>query len=375
MPRFANPPGAARPLPSARSRQTLFVRSCTLCLALLAITSFHGTSAEERWGAVEVIGNTIEPGSSSRFLFIQEQTYQASFLNAPVFVARGYAPGPTLCLTAGIHGDELNGVEVARRAFAETDAARLKGTLIAIPAINAEGVRTGNRYLSDRRDLNRAFPGNEGGSVAALIAHVVSREVLSLCNFLVDLHTGSDQRGNLPQVRADLDNQAIRELAIHFGKGLLLDDKGPAGSLRREVAKSGIPAILYEAGEPDRFQEDEIAHGMEGVFNVMAYLDMIDSPKNMIPENRVFRKSRWIRAGVEQSGFFFPLTRLGDSVKVGDVLGRVIDPFTNAAHEITAPIAGEVIGMAVSRPVLSGYGLFHIAWNSQSMDLHRKGNQ
>ena len=187
----------------------------------------------------------------------------------------------------------------ARRAFSLADPEALRGTLIAVPFINAEGMRTGHRYLTDRRDLNRAFPGREGGSIASLIANAVTGTILPHCEFVVDLL---------------------------------------------------------------RFQKEEIEHGVEGVMNVMAYLGMINGPRRTVPADQVYNKSTWVRAGMEQSGFFFPDAELGDEVKEGDVLGRVVDPITDVEYMINAPRAGKLIGMAVSRPVLSGYGLFHIAW-------------
>lgn len=329
--------------------------------SLLVVFAATVTSAAD-WGPIEVVGRQVAPGESSRFPFIPDRSFEASYLNMPVFVARGAVPGPTLCLTAGVHGDELNGVEVARRAFAQTDAGTLRGTLIALPSINAEGVRTGNRYISDRRDLNRAFPGKSGGSVAALIAEAVFSDVLVHCDALVDLHTASNNRANLPQIRADLSDPEIYELAVHFGLGIVVGGAGPNNSLRREAAKAGIPAIIYEAGEPLRFQEDEIARGVDGVENVMAYLDMTDQPDREIPDARVYERSRWVRATLGHGGFFFPTASLGDDVEAGDKLGSVVDPLTDAELAVTSPIPGEIIGMAVSQPVLSGYALFHVAW-------------
>jgi predicted deacylase len=152
------------------------------------LAAIANTALGEEWGAMQLLGRDVPAGTSQRFAFVPDRTFEASYLNMPVFVARGATKGPTLCMTAGVHGDELNGVEIARRAFSRVDAGSLRGTVIALPAINAEGVRTGNRYLSDRRDLNRAFPGSAGGSVARLIAHKVSKEVLVHCDALVDLH-------------------------------------------------------------------------------------------------------------------------------------------------------------------------------------------
>ena len=334
----------------------------TAITALLILLSGAGVYAED-WGPLELLGRTIPPGEESRFPFLPDRTFESSYLNMPVFVARGADPGPTLCLTAGVHGDELNGVEVARRAFAESDVATMRGTLIALPAINAEGVRTGNRYLSDRRDLNRAFPGRAGGSVASLIAHKVFSEVLHQCDALIDLHTASNNRANLPQIRADLSDEAIADLAVHFGIGIVIGGSGPSGSLRREAVEAGIPAIIYEAGEPYRFQQEEIERGAQGVQNVMAFLGMTDRAEQEIPDTQVYERSTWIRVPIRQGGFFFPTANLGDVIEVGDSLGAVVDPLTDEEFEVVATRAGEIIGMSVPQPVLSGYALFHVAWH------------
>jgi predicted deacylase len=352
---------------------TTFTKLCThfrgrelataLCFAVFSATPAAIASAADQLDSLQLLGREIAAGTRSKFPFIPDRSYEASYLNMPVFVARGLTPGPTLCLTAGVHGDELNGVEVARRVFAETDPQELHGTLIALPAINAEGVRAGKRYLSDGRDLNRAFPGREGGSVATLIANAIFTKVLNHCDALVDLHTASNQRANLPQIRADLSDPAIRDLAIHFGVGIVVAGSGPDGSLRREAAKAGIPAIIYEAGEPLRFQEEEIDRGVQGVENVMAFLDMTEQADQAIPAASIYQRSRWIRTAAYNGGFFFPTAKLGDIVSTGDSLGRIVDPLTDASYEVVSPLAGEVIGMAVPQPVLSGYALFHLAWH------------
>jgi predicted deacylase len=338
------------------------LRKATILLALLAAS--NGIAAETAaWPSITIVGQEIAPGQTNRFPFIQDRSFQASYLNTMVFVTRGSSPGPTLCLSAGIHGDELNGVEVARRIFAQTDPATLKGTLIGLPVINAEGIRTGNRNMSDRRDLNRSFPGTSGGSAASLVANEVFTLIVQHCDALIDLHTASNNRANVPQIRADVAVPAIRELAVRFGVGIVIGGEGPDKSLRREAAKAGITAIIYEAGEPLRFQEDEIAHGVTGVLNAMTYLEMIPSTGAKAPQSRILAKSKWVRANPGQGGFFFPTAKLGAVVIVGDTLGKIVDPFTDVEYVITSTIAGEIIGMAVPQPVLSGYGLFHIAWN------------
>lgn len=333
-------------------------------IMIIAIGIMPAAAADQDdWGALELLGQTVAPGSKSKFPFIPDQSFEASYLNMPVFVARGSMPGPTLCLAAGVHGDELNGVEVARRAFSQADPNTMRGTLIAVPSINAEGVRTGNRYLSDRRDLNRMFPGRAGGSVGAIIAYAVFTKVISRCDALVDLHTASNNRTNLPQIRADISDPEISELAVHFGLGIVVGGSGPDGSLRREAAKAGIPAIIYEAGEPYRFQEQEILRGVQGVENIMAYLDMTDRVDREIPDARVYEKSRWVRAAFGKGGFFFPTAELGEFVKTGDVLGTIVDPLTDESFDVVSTFPGEIIGMAVPQPVLSGYALFHLAWH------------
>ena len=332
--------------------------------AVLYFATLTSVASGAEWGPMQLLGRDIAAGTSARFAFTPDRTYEASYLNMPVFVARGAAAGPTLCLTAGVHGDELNGVEIARRAFSSVDPTTLRGTVIALPAINAEGVRTGNRYLSDRRDLNRAFPGSAGGSVARLIAHLVFTEVLVHCDALVDLHTASNERTNLPQIRADISDPEIRELAIHFGTGIVIAGKGPEGSLRREAAKAGIPSIIYEAGAPHRFQEDEIMRGATGIENVMAYFEMTDNPEKEIPDSRVYERSRWVRVSRGEGGFFFPEAGLGAIVKKGEALGNIIDPLTDESHAVVSNVSGEIIGMAFSRPVLSGYALYHVAWHT-----------
>lgn len=333
-------------------------------VALAVLASFASAACGEEWGPMELLGREIPAGTSQRFAFVPNRTFEASYLNMPVFVARGGSAGPTLCITAGVHGDELNGVEIARRAFSNTDAETLRGTLIALPAINAEGVRTGNRYLSDRRDLNRAFPGSAGGSVARLIAYMVTTQVLDHCDALVDLHTASNDRTNLAQIRADISDPEIRQLAIHFGTGIVIAGKGPEGSLRHETAKAGIPSIIYEAGAPHRFQEEEIARGVDGIASVMSYLGMTDQSEREIPESRVYQRSRWVRVSMREGGFFFPRAGLGKLVKKGEVLGEIVDPFTDESHAVVSNVDGEIIGMALSRPVLSGYALYHVAWHA-----------
>ena len=320
---------------------------------------------ESDWSEIEVAGERVEPRETKRFFVDMVRTIggNSRMLDTFVVVTRGVRPGPTLCLTAGIHGDEVNGIEVAHRVYASTSADELSGTLIAVPAVNMPGLRSGSRYLPDRRDLNRAFPGNPKGSLASRLAHTLYEGVIRHCDALIDLHTGSASRTNLPQIRTDLESEAAYSMARSFGVGVVLAGRGPSGSLRRAVLDGGVPSVIYEAGGPLRFEENEIALGVEGVRNVMAEMQMIaETPEHKPSE--VYRKTTWVRAN-DVIGVFLSERKPGDYVKEGDVLGTVTDPLTEETAEVLAPRDGRIIGMAVPQMVLPGYGLFNLGFDPE----------
>jgi predicted deacylase len=311
------------------------------------------------WGAIDLASGVVEPGTKLKFRFARENYFEASFLDAALWAARGVSTGPTLCIVAGIHGDEINSVEIARRSFQSVDPARLKGTMIVIPAANYLGFRTMNRYMIDRRDLNRAFPGSIKGSVTSMVANEIFERVIRQCDYLIDLHTGSNFRTNVAQIRVDMDHPKSLELAEHFGVGVIVAGSGPEGSLRREAIKAGVAAIIYESGPPYVFVEKEIRNGTLGVLNAMDFLQMYTTPGEKPKPQKVVRSS-WIRVPNGQGGIFLTDVRLGDEVKVGDLLGSVTDPVTDESHEIRSNRAGIVIGAALPQVVLSGFGIFHI---------------
>jgi predicted deacylase len=348
-----------------RPHSTLGLVACLFsCAVGLAAAAVAREAEPEPWGAIELLEASIAPGGKQRLSFVPYRSFEAGFIDTAVWVVRGAKPGPTLCITAAVHGDEINGAEIARRVFAAVQPAELAGTLIVMPAVNAYGFRTGNRYMPDRRDLNRSFPGKREGSVSSLVAHAVFSRVIQRCDALIDLHTGSFQRTNLPQIRVDLSNERALELARHFGVGVVLGGEGPSGSLRREATDAGIPAIIYEAGEPLRFQREEIEHGAEGVHNAMAFLGL-EGRSAEAPRSRVFRRTKWVRVPVGGGGIFFNDVALGARVAEGERLGTVTRPDDFREVEIRAPRAGEVIGMAVPQIVLSGYALFHLGYDAE----------
>lgn len=334
-------------------------------LSLVAPWAALAAPTPASWGSVELLGVEVAPGRKATTSFVPFDGFEAGYLDTPVRVARGVRPGPTLCVIAGIHGDELNGPEIARRVSAAIDPAQLAGTLIVVPAANAHGFRTTNRYMADRRDLNRSFPGRRTGSLASIVADAIFARVVRRCEVLIDLHTGSMARTNLPQLRVDLGHPRALEIARQFGVGVVLGGAGPRGSLRREAMEAGIPAVIYEAGEPYRFQADEIARGVEGIENVLAFLGMIPRPARVVTPARVYPHTSWVRVPVGEGGVFFPDVALGARVAPGDLLGTVTSPDDDRPYHIRAPFAGEVIGMAVPSIVLSGYGVFHLGRDAE----------
>lgn len=287
--------------------------------------------------------------------------YTHTDLYMPVEVVNGRYDGPRLFVSAAIHGDELNGVEVIRRLLRHSSLKRLHGALIAVPVVNVHGLLHRSRYLPDRRDLNRSFPGSDRGSLAARIASLFMREIVANCTHGIDLHTGAIYRDNLPQVRADLNDPDTLALAEAFGTPVLINADLRDGSLREAAAEAGIPMLLYEAGEALRFDEVAIRVGLRGVLRVMRSLGMIPKVKRKGPRVKpvTAQSSSWIRA--PESGIFWSGHKLGVRVKKGDVIGRIAAPLMQADHVVKSPADGILIGRTHLPLVFEGEALFHIA--------------
>lgn len=278
----------------------------------------------------------------------------------PVRVVHGKEPGPTVWLDAAVHGDEVIGVEVIRQVLGLVSPKTLRGTLVAVPVVNVLGFVTGDRYLPDRRDLNRSFPGSARGSLASRIAHTLMTEVVAKCDVGIDLHTGSDRRDNLPQIRADLDDAETRRLAEAFGAPIMLHAKLRDGSLRQAAREAGATVLLYEAGEALRFEEAPIEVGVAGVLRVLAALDMIDQEDADEAEPPVeSRGSGWVRA--RGSGILHLEVDLGDHVETGQRLGRVADAFGTKGRIVRSDRDGIVIGLTRAPIVHAGDAVAHLA--------------
>lgn len=278
----------------------------------------------------------------------------------PVRVVHGREGGPSVWIDAAIHGDEVAGVEIVRQVMAGLDPKTFRGTLVAVPIVNVLGFMTGDRYLPDRRDLNRSFPGSARGSLAGRIAYLFMREIVAGCEVGIDLHTGSDRRSNLPQVRADLDDPRTRELAQAFGAPVMLHAKIRDGSLRHAAREQGAKVLLYEGGENLRFDSYAVDAGVIGVRRVLASLGMtepVDEPS--VEPSLECRSSGWVRA--RRTGILHLDVALGQKVSDGERLGTLFDSFGKTLRAVYANRDGVVIGRTEAPLVNSGDAVVHIA--------------
>ena len=294
--------------------------------------------------------------------------YTHSPTTMPMHVIRGRQAGPCLLIASALHGDEINGVEIIRRLLGFRTLNQIKGTLLLIPVVNVFGFVGQSRYLPDRRDLNRSFPGSPKGSMAARLANLVMTEIVPHCTHIIDLHTGAVARENLPQIRASLDgNTALKGLATAFNVPVVLDAGLRTGTFREAAHNLGIPTLVYEAGEALRFDEVSIRAGVTGTLNVLAHLGMIrrrSSRKKHVP--LIAKSTQWIRAS--QSGVVRSLVGLGSRVKAGDTLAYISDPFGEHEEAITGSAAGIVIGRTRLPLVHEGEAIFHIAKFEQTSE-------
>lgn len=309
-------------------------------------------------------GNQIEPGSKSIVLFPAPNINTQVKIDIPVHVFHGINSGPKLFIISAIHGDELNSIEIVRRLHKHIHVKHLSGTVITVPVANIHGVMMQTRYLSDRRDLNRSFPGSKKGTLAARLAHGIMKHVVSQCDYGIDLHTGAYGRINMPQLRADFNTPGTKELARRFNAPVILDAKQRDGSLRQAAGRLGIPMIVYEGGEALRFNELCIRAGVRGILSVMHHMKMLKSSKPQITKKSnsvITNNSRWVRAPA--SGIVEPVRDLlAAYVKQGETLAYIHDPFLiNPSVEVIAPFEGIIIGQALKAVATEGDALLHLA--------------
>ncbi len=312
---------------------------------------------------IEINGTAIPAGQKLTIDVPVARLYTHTPMTMPVHVVNGMKPGPRMFVSAAIHGDEINGVEIIRRLLKSPVLKKLRGCLIAVPIVNVYGLVQHSRYLPDRRDLNRSFPGSEKGSLTARLANLFMTEIVANCTHGIDLHTGAIHRDNLPHIRGNLDHAETGKMAHAFGVPVLLNADLRDGSLRQIAADQEIPFLVYEAGEALRFNEVCIRAGLRGIISVMRHLEMLPPSRSKHPRKRiepvVARSSSWVRAPV--SGIFRVTAVLGARVHKNDILGIIADPFGERETEVTASAGGIIIGRLNLPLVNEGDALFHIA--------------
>ncbi|NCF13746.1 MAG: peptidase M14 [Gammaproteobacteria bacterium] len=316
------------------------------------------TTADGQAVPLLLLDTEILPGTAQRLAWSATELFEGVPVSTPVLVVNGELPGPTLCLTAAVHGDELNGIEMVRRVLHDIEPGKLSGAVIGVPIVNVQGFRRGSRYLPDRRDLNRYFPGNPKGSAAARIAHSLFTDVIAHCDALVDLHTGSFERANLPQIRADLRNPDVVTLTLGFGSMVVLHSEPTAGTLRHAATMAGIPAVTVEAGGPSQLELAEVKDGVKGIETLLTTLGMVKKLRLWGDPEPVYYRSSWVRA--DNGGILLADVSLGSTVRKGDLLGTITDPMNNARTELYSPYSGRIIGMARNQVVMPGFATFHV---------------
>lgn len=311
--------------------------------------------------SIVINGFEVPPGKRETIDLPVAKLYTHTMLAMPLHVVNGKREGPRLFVSGAIHGDELNGVEIIRRLLKLPVLKRLRGTLIAIPIVNVHGFLDRSRYLPDRRDLNRSFPGHERGSLASRVANLFMEEIVGQCTHGIDLHTGGLHRSNLPQVRANLDDEETERLAEAFGTPVLINANIRDGSLRQAAVEQGIPMLLYEAGEALRFDEVSIRAGVNGIIHVMRALDMLPAVRKKKVQFKpvIARSSSWVRSS--ESGILRAMVSLGTQVEKDTLLGVVADPFGEREVEIRSPYKGIIVGRNNLPLVHEGEALFHLA--------------
>jgi predicted deacylase len=305
------------------------------------------------WGAV-----TVPPGASAEVSLAVSESYSGLTLPIPVFVRRGLEDGPALFVTAALHGDELNGTGAVRQLIGDSSLQLKRGTLMLAPIVNLLGFDRHSRYLPDRRDLNRCFPGSAGGSLASRLARILFDEIVGRCDYLIDLHTAAVRRTNFPNVRADLSDPRVAELARAFGAEFIVAGQGPEGSLRREACLAGKPTIILEGGEVWKVEPTVVEYAVRGVKNVLSYLGMTDQPPVPPPYQVEVRRTEWVRA--DHGGFLHMHVGPGDTVLAGSPVATNTSLVGTVIERLYAKHDSVVLGVVTLPSIAPGDPICHL---------------
>lgn len=295
-------------------------------------------------------GEKIEPGESRNVNLVIGESYSSMNVEIQIHIRRAMQDGPVVFVTAALHGDEINGCGAVRQLIQDDEFQLLKGTIVLIPVLNLPAFERHSRYLPDRRDLNRSFPGSPDGSLAGRMAFTIFNEIVKRCDYGIDLHTASVRRTNYPTIRADLNQPEVRRIAEAFGSEIIINGKGPKNSFRREACGAGCPTIIMEGGEVWKVEPGIVETAVRGIKNVLIELEMLDSKIESPPYQIVIEKSKWIRA--DQGGFLDFHIQPGDIVEEGQPLATNTTIIGEGQSTIHAPFNGVVMGMT-SLPSIS----------------------
>ena len=313
-------------------------------------------------GVLEILGERIELGESREVNFSVAKLHTRTNIEVPVIIERSKKPGPTVLITAGIHGDEVNGIEIVRQIIAKGINKPKIGTIICVPVINIFGFLDLDRLFPDGRDLNRVFPGSANGSLASRVAHKLINEIVPHADLILDYHTGGANRFNSPQIRIIEGEPVLDELATIFGAPFVLYSKNISKSFRNTCYKLGIPILLYEGGKSVYFDTNVTNHGVNGAKRILHHLSMLSTKlKVSKPKKKcVFiQESKWVRA--KFSGMFKASVTINEQVKKGDVIGNITGPYGKFNHFVKADNSGYIINVNEAPIVYQGDAVFHIS--------------
>ncbi|MEH6451662.1 MAG: succinylglutamate desuccinylase/aspartoacylase family protein [Psychromonas sp.] len=330
-------------------------------------------SVEPEWGSLSLLGKQVAPNSSVTLDWYSGHLPGGFEVATPVIVIHGKEAGPRVCITAAVHGDEVNGVEIARRVVQGLKSEELKGTVISVPVVNIDGLWRKDRYMSDRRDLNRAFPGNPDGSTASRVAHSLFTNIISQCDSVIDLHSGSMYRENITQLRVDLTIPEVAELSKQFGAISVLQSIAPVGSLRGASTAAGIPAVVMEVGGPFTVDVKLVETGVKALRSYLSSIDMLPRSFFWSSPQPVFYASEWIRS--YQGGILINKVKLGQRVNKGQLLGEISNPINDEVEMVYAPFNAVVLGRAQDQFVSAGYAVFNLGERRSIEDLEQQGEQ
>jgi len=309
-----------------------------------------------------IAGHEIRPGEFKEIDINIARLPSHTLIDTPIYVSRGLEDGPVLALTAGMHGDEINGMEIVRRMLDSGLHQPKRGTTVCMPIVNVYGFLNYSREVPDGKDINRSFPGNKTGSLASRVAYHLMHEVVPYIDYGIDFHTGGAMRSNYPQVRAVLRDEKNIELAKAFNAPFTLDSPFRPNSLRKEASKKGKNIIVYEGGESLRFDQQAIEEGIAGTLRLMKHLNMIDWAPDPAEESKIIWNTSWLRA--RNAGLFQPNVRCGQLVHKGEWVGTLTDPFGEFKEQIIAVETGYVIGLNNIPVVNAGDALMHLGMDS-----------